>query len=258
MAFGLVFYTLTVLAIGGQVALRDFIGDFGCKIYALSFLAIAGWFIYGGLGLAIFRMLCLRDKTMTDKMRKSIVKKIIIFELVLLIIGYLPGIFMITTNDKWEILAMYRVCIDENLVQANVRSLYQSRGTFIGLTWSERTSYIFALMLGQSATIVEFGIYGKIIYDLWHHDKEYLLNGTITRSMAQNRNRKNIISLRGQIACFLIETCSLATYLAGFIFKFEDSSSLNPVMAILGQSFVSFAQFFASHEMQRFVKEKFE
>ena len=60
------FYTLTVIAIGGQIALRDFIGDFGCKIYALSFLAIAGWFIYGGLGLAIFRMLCLRDKTMTN------------------------------------------------------------------------------------------------------------------------------------------------------------------------------------------------
>ena len=252
------FYLLTVISVGGQLALRDFIGDGGCKIYALSFLAISGWFFYGGLGVAIFRMLCLRDKTMTDRMRQSIVKKIIIFELVLLIVGYLPGIVTMMACDKWEMLAMYRVCIDENLVQVNIRSIYQNKGAFLGLTKSERVSYIFAVMLAQSATIIEFGIYTKIIYDLWQHDREYLLNGTITKSMVQNRNRRNVISLRGQIACFLIETCCLATYFVGFLFSFEDSSSLNPVMTILSQSFVSIAQFFASHEMQRFVKEKFE
>ena len=144
------------------------------------------------------------------------------------------------------------------IVQADIRSLYQNKGPLIGMTKWEKASYIFPVLIGQSATLIEFGIYVKIIHDLWHHDKEYLLNGTITRNMAQNRNRKNIISLRGQIACFLIETCCIATYFIGFVFKFEDSSSLNPIMTILSQSLVSIAQFFAPHEMQRFVKEKFE
>ena len=256
--FGLVFYTLTVMAIGGQIALRDYFGDVGCKIYALSFLAIAGWFVYGGLGVAIYRILCLRDQTMTEMMRKSIVKKIQILQVLLLIIGFLPILHAMTTYDTWEVLAMYRVCIDENLVLTDIRASYQNRESLINLPWLVRASFLFAGALAQSGTIIEFGIFAKIIYDLWHHDKEYLLNGTITRNMAQNRRRKNMISLRGQVACFLFETCCLSTYLIGFVVNFEDSSSLNPVITILSQSLVSIAQFFASHELQRFVKEKFE
>ena len=240
------------------MSLRDYIGDLGCKIYTLSFMVLAGWFAFGGLGVAVFRLLCFRDQTMSANMRASIVQKIQTIEVSFLVIIFLPLLFMMTSSDKWEVMAMYRVCIDENLVKADVRSLYQNNEPLIGMTKLERATFLIPVLLGLSATIVEFGIYAKLIYMLWHHDKEYLLNGTITKNMAQNRKRKNIISLRGQIACFLIETCSLATYLVGFVFKFEDSSSLNPVMAILGQSFVSFAQFFASHEMQRFVKEKFE
>ena len=246
------------MAVGGQITLKDYVGDIGCKVYTLSGMIIVGCFIFGGFGVAIFRMMCLRDQTMTDNMRTTIVRKLILLEVFLLIISYLPLLFMMTSNDKWEVMAMYRVCIDDNLVQADIRSLYQNKGLLIGMTKREKASYIFPVLIGQSATLIEFGIYVKIIHDLWHHDKEYLLNGTITRNMAQNRNRKNIISLRGQIACFLIETCCIATYFIGFVFKFEDSSSLNPIMTILSQSLVSIAQFFASHEMQRFVKEKFE
>ena len=251
-------YTLTVVAVGGQIALKDYIGDIGCKVYTLTFMAIMGWFVFGGFGVAIFRIMCLRDQTMTNMMRTSIVQKIQKLQILLLIISYFPLLFMMTSYEKWEVMAMYRVCIDENLVQADIRSAYQNKGPLISMTKWEKASYIFSVLIGQSATLIEFGIYVKIIHDLWHHDKEYLLNGTITRNMAQNRNRKNIISLRGQIACFLIETCCIATYFIGFVFKFEDSSSLNPIMTILSQSLVSIAQFFASHEMQRFVKEKFE
>ena len=240
------------------MSLRDYIGDLGCKIYTLSFMVLAGWFAFGGLGVAVFRLLCFRDQTMTANMGASIVQKILTMEVSFLVIIFLPLLFMMTFSDKWEVMAMYRVCIDENLVKADVRSLYQNNEPLIGMTKLERATFLIPVLLGLSATIVEFGIYAKLIYMLWHHDKEYLLNGTITKNMAQNRRRKNIISLRGQIACFLIETCCIATYFIGFVFKFEDSSSLNPIMTILSQSLVSIAQFFASHEMQRFVKEKFE
>ena len=240
------------------MSLRDYIGDLGCKIYTLSFMVLAGWFAFGGLGVAVFRLLCFRDQTMTANMGASIVQKILTMEVSFLVIIFLPLLFMMTFSDKWEVMAMYRVCIDENLVKADVRSLYQNNEPLIRMTKLERATFLTPVLLGLSATIVEFGIYAKIIYMLWHHDKEYLLNGTITKNMAQNRKRKNIISLRGQIACFLIETCCIATYFIGFVFKFEDSSSLNPIMTILSQSLVSIAQFFASHEMQRFVREKFE
>ena len=258
LALGLVFYTLTVIAIGGQVTLRDYIGDIGCKTYALSFIGIAAWFAFGGLGVAVFRLLCLRDQTMSTKMRASIVKKILMAEIFFLVIISLPLIIKMTFSDKWEVMAIYRLCIDENLVQADIKSLYRNNEPLIGMTRSERAFFIFPVLLGQSASIVEFGIYAKIIYGLWQHDKEYLLNGTITKKMAQNRNRKNIISLRGQIACFLVETCCISIYFIGFVFKFDDVSTLNPILTILSQSLVSIAQFFASHEMQRFVKEKFE
>ena len=240
------------------MSLRDYIGDLGCKIYTLSFMILAGWFAFGGLGVAVFRLLCFRDQTMTANMGASIVQKILTMEVSFLVIIFLPLLFMMTFSDKWEVMAMYRVCIDENLVKADIRSLYQNNEPLIRMTKLERATFLIPVLLGLSATIVEFGIYAKLIYMLWHHDKEYLLNGTITKNMAQNRKRKNIISLRGQIACFLIETCCIATYFIGFVFKFEDSSSLNPIMTILSQSLVSIAQFFASHEMQRFVKEKFE
>ena len=124
MAFGLVFYTLTVVAVGGQIALKDYIGNVGCKIYTLSGITTVGWFIFGGFGVAIFRMLCLRDQTMTEKMRASIVKKLQVLEVLLLTISYLPLLLTLMSNDKWEIMPIYRVCIDENLLLADVRLLY--------------------------------------------------------------------------------------------------------------------------------------
>ena len=175
--------------------------------------------------------------------------------------------FWIDETKIRERFKTYEMCLETIQDLRVVRNLETRRerdekfldpSLLISMTKWEKASYIFSVLIGQSATLIEFGIYVKIIHDLWHHDKEYLLNGTITRNMAQNRNRKNIISLRGQIACFLIETCCIATYFIGFVFKFEDSSSLNPIMTILSQSLVSIAQFFAPHEMQRFVKEKFE
>ena len=84
MVFGLVLYTLTVVAVGGQIALKDYIGDIGCKVYTLTFMAIMGWFVFGGFGVAIFRIMCLRDQTMTNMMRTSIVQKIQKLQILLL------------------------------------------------------------------------------------------------------------------------------------------------------------------------------
>ena len=103
--------------------MKDYMGDIGCKVYTLSSMIIVGCFIFGGFGVAIFRMMCLRDQTMTDNMRTTIVKKLVLLEVLLLVTSYLPLLFMMVSNDKWEVMAMYRVCIDENLVQAVVMLL---------------------------------------------------------------------------------------------------------------------------------------
>ena len=208
--------------------------------------------------MAIFRLSCLQDQTMTPEMRSSIVKKIHMAQFTILIIIYLPVLSMMIVNDKWEILAMYRICTDQDLNYADIVATYESRGSFIYPTAFEKGSFIFPVAMGQIMAIVEFGIYAKIIYGLWCHDKKYQLDGTITNDMKQHRCRKNIITLKGQIACFVIETSCHATYAIGFIVKFEDSSSINPVMTIFSQSLVSIAQFWASHELRRFVKEYFE
>ena len=101
-------------------------------------MAIMGWFVFGGFGVAIFRIMCLRDQTMTNMMRTSIVQKIQKLQILLLIIRYFPLLFMMTSYEKWEVMAMYRVCIDENLVQADIRSAYQNKGPLSSRDGSRR------------------------------------------------------------------------------------------------------------------------
>ena len=112
-------------------------------------------------------------------------------------------------------------------------------------------------IIGHLFIPLELFIYMRIIYHLWKHDKENFQHKIITESMRQERNRKNVITLRGQVICFVIEM-AFAIYL--FIhtanFEFADASVM-PITIIIASTIISIVQISSAHEMMRFIKRHF-
>ena len=196
---------------------------------------------------------------MSDKKKSYILKRILIGQFILLLMFVVPGLRQMIVNDTWEGTGPYRFCKDMAKVQADLLMRHRQNFSPISSTAFEslviKIAYIFAF---QGLVLFEFAIYAKIIYDLWLHDREFLRDGIITQDMRQERNRKNVITLKGQIACFIVETSRVMMFIVGPIFNIADLTSLTGIVPIISDSLVAFTQFLASHEVRRFVKEKIE
>ena len=256
---GLVLYTLTILAIGTQMSLEEHLGgNTGCLVYTIIHLLLNGWTIVGGTGMALFRLICLKSITMSDKKKSYILQRILIGQFILLLIIVVPVPARLSTNNTWEGAVVYRFCKDMNKAHADILMIYRQNFSLTSTTYDVLFVKITCIFIGIGLAVFEFVVYAKIIYDLWLHDKEFLRGGIITQNMRQERNRKNVITLKGQIACFIVEISRILIMIIGPIFNLADITSLTVIVPIISNSLVAFTQLWASHEVKRFLKEKIE
>ena len=256
---GLVIYTLTILAIGTQKSLEEHLwGNTGCLVYTIIHLLLNGWTIVGGTGMALFRLICLKSITMSDWKKSYILQRILIGQFILLLITVAPVLGRLSTNNTWEGIAAYRFCKDMDKVHADVLMFHRQNFSLDSTAYDVLLVKITYIFITLGLAVFEFAVYAKIIHDLWLHDKESLRGGIITQNMRQERNRKNVLTLKGQIACFIVHTSRISVMAIGPIFNLADVTSLTVIVPIIGNSFVAFTQLWASHEVKRFVKEKIE
>ena len=112
-------------------------------------------------------------------------------------------------------------------------------------------------MTGQALFIAELAIYAWILYNLWKHDKENHKSGVITEPMKRERNQKNVITLYGQVLTFGVETAA-NIYIMVNIAKSKAEVSFYPITIIVSSTIISVIQLATSHEMRRFLKNRFD
>ena len=88
------------------------------------------------------------------------------------------------------------------------------------------------------------------------HDDNNFKMKIITEQIRRERHQKNVITLKGQVAGFVVEM-AYVTYVAIHSSNFSlVDPSIMPISQIIGATAISVAQLLASHEMKRFLKNK--
>lgn len=230
----------------GQVALQrpmsQYIGDGGCKLYTVLCYALFNWGVIGGFLMALHRLMCLNGRQMEIKTLMLIGLAILVCET--------ANILVIHDFEAWEKSPVFWYCSTD----------LASKGSFEGLdTTMAKFLSCCNLSMGLILLISELGIYGYIVMDLWKHDRKYYQEKIITPQTFQMRKEKNVITLRGQIFSFLVESAVAIFFMVLTLTDglFSDTSYL-PFLAVFAPSVVSISQLLTSHEMRRYVKSKFD
>ena len=106
----------------------------------------------------------------------------------------------------------------------------------------------------QALFLAELVIYIKIWYILWKHDQG--MKHLLSSKDLQQRKRKNVMTLSGQVISFFIEfIVSLFTLAQVFNNDMADPSVM-PMVIITSTSVVSMSQLWTSHESMRYIKFK--
>ena len=106
----------------------------------------------------------------------------------------------------------------------------------------------------QALFLGEFAIYVKICYTLWRHDKR--MKGKISNNDMQQRKRKNVITLSGQLSSFIVELIGQFFVLAQIFNNELADPSVMAINFIKYSTFVSLSQLWCSHELMRYIKMK--
>ena len=72
--------------------------------------------------------------------------------------------------------------------------------------------------------------------------------------MREERNRKNVITIKGQIVAFVTELVGSALFMIDVSENTSNDPSSVPAIVILHFTIVSVSQLFSSHELKRFIK----
>ena len=112
-------------------------------------------------------------------------------------------------------------------------------------------------VIGHCLILLELLIYLWIIYHLWKHDKENYQAKIITETMKRERQQKNVITLKGQVLSYVIET-SFGIYISVHManFAFADASVM-PIYLIIMSTAISIVELTTSNEMRRFLRNRF-
>ena len=84
-------------------------------------------------------------------------------------------------------------------------------------------------------------IYAWILFNLWKHDKDIHENGIITEPMKKERNQKNVITLYGQVATFVVET-AISILILVHLSKSTAEVSFLPISQVVGSTTISIIQ----------------
>ena len=247
---------LTLLPIGTQSSLVEFIGVGGCYVFTVAELTFGAILIISGFGMAVFRYQCLKMRLMTKEERKVLMKKIIVGDVLAVVILVAMGIFIVI-HVGWERAIFYRYCMNMDPMIGNVLITYSGDLHDNDLTSFDKMLRATPLLFAQVFIIGEILIYAIIIRNLWKSDYEFVKSKTISDLQRRERNQKNLITLKGQISTFVIEMV-MSTALLVFLTIYPNMSpSLLPILWILCGSLISIPQLLSSHEMKRFLRDQF-
>ena len=202
--------------------------------------------------MAVYRLICFQNLFKKELDTKAIIKKFIVTEWVFglcMIFTYILGYNMF----GWEKAAYYQFCMDLGPTQVIILHKYHKNHFNYPLYMALRiVPNIIALVM----FVMELVIYLWIIFKLWKHDKHSYEDKIITEDMKKERYQKNVVTLYGQFATFLVKMlyCLYLTIQASKVFP--KYPSLLSISLIICATIVSVVQICTSHEMKRFLRNR--
>ena len=244
---------MTLLPIATQTPMFEYIGIKGCYFYTVSQVTGGSVVVIGGFGMSVFRLLCLWKKMITKEEGKSTMKKILIAE-VLIGLALVFTIILGVVHVGWERAIFYRYCMGMDSLQGEIFATYAGNLSGKEFTTLDKILRSTPIILAQGLITGEVLIYAKIISDLWRQDQEFVRKKIISFDQKQERNQKNLITLKGQIYSFVMEMIMSTTMVVFLTIYPEMSPSLMPILWTVGGSLISVPHLLSSHELKRYLK----
>ena len=119
---GCIYPILTTISIGFQTSLYDVIGEEGCIIFWLSSVIHPYTLVIGGLGMAVFRLICVLNAA--KHLRKERLVTIIHIGEMLIICFTVAIATLGIVNTGFEQAGMYQFCKDYGTTKAGIYHTY--------------------------------------------------------------------------------------------------------------------------------------
>ena len=245
--------SMTTMSLATQKPIKEMFGQNGCHFYWTASKVYDWGMVASGNGMAVYRLICFQYLFKKELNNKAISKYILIAE-------WAISFLSISCNAVcfhmfgWEKVIFYQFCMDFGPEKIDVFHQYERKDFDLSLY---RTLRFGPNCVGQMMVLLELGIYIWIIWNLKIHDDINCKNKIITEHMKRERHQKNVVTLKGQAAGFIVEM-AYVTYVAVHSSNFSlVDPSIMPISQIIGGTTISVAQLLALHEMKRLLRNKF-
>ena len=244
---------MTIWPIATQTPMKTIFGQNSCFVFWLANHTYTQKLITSGVGMAVYRFLCLHFYLKQNLNTKETARKILIVEWIVTA-GIILTFVICFNMFGWEKAIYYQFCMD--MGEEQVKTLHQHKIEEYNDVLYKALRTIAGVTI-RFFILLELLIYLWIIYHLWTHDKENEKEKIITVKMREQRNQKNIVTLKGQMITFVVEML-YSTYLAVHnVYSPFGDASIVPIMLIVVSTTISVVQLMTSHEMMRFIKRHF-
>ena len=241
---------MTTVPVAVQSPMFEIFGKKACYVFWLAEFTYKWKLVTSGTGMAVYRLLCLKYIFKRNLNTKSMARKIQAAEIIVTLTAILTMVALYNMYG-WEKEVTYQQCMDLGHKQVETLQQYKTK-EYDDLIYKVLRAFLGLII--RCFILLEFVIYLWIMYHLWKHDERSFKEKVISNHMRNERNHKNIITLRGQMTTFLIEII-YSIYLAMHNFNpdFTDAS-VKSISLIIVSTIVSVVQILTSHEMMRFVR----
>ncbi len=222
-----------------------------------------------GLGMAIFRLMCVKFPYVTHVFigQHGLAALVLTFEAVLsstFIYNYYQGFRasgrkiqsgMSLANSLLFILGIavsLEFCSGESQLMREILWIYNGGTEALkkeGLSYQTRVIGLFMVL-----NLVEMGLYMILFWSIFKQDKSFAQKNVVSKDKVAARDRKNTITLTGQVLVFFVEL--FAAGFAGYQMNRKSESGIGrtavPIMTSLVSTIISLINFVTSPELKKY------
>ena len=216
-------------------------GNNFCIVMLMNMLFHTIILVINGTGMAFFRFICfiLSDKISIHQ--HKLVKNLIL--ILQLMIGSLVYGLGLVGNNYTQMASSYDFCRGYTREMSHIISMYQ--GGQENIQYGQKLKNI-AIFIAQLNILFELFCYVTIMVKLYQHDKELVKDKVINTKERQRRNKKNAITLTGQVLSFIVEL--------GYTVVLGPLADHRTILIIFCWTAITLIQIGTSPEIRRFLR----
>ena len=241
--------TMIITSVVTKKPLVSIIGNYGCIAMFLNKQFHNVVFIVGGAGMAFYRLIIYKFDSKIGDLRKIkvVVLKIqLVIGCILVVLGTIG--FFFTTSDK-----PLDFCRGYSRTMSTILADYQQGDPDQSLVMITNLT----LLICQVIIIFEFVCYIVIMFSVFMHDIKLATDKVIDTNVMKQRNKRNAITMTGQVLSFLVELGYAILLL--FLYNKKESGIFKEIdtwiLVIFVWTTITVIQIGTSPEIRRTIRE---